>query len=985
VPAAGDINLFGGNQAQDLQLAGQRLGQASDNVFSIYERMAKDANDSRVQDLNNQFLNARRDILRTAPNAYYNQKGAEAISGAGAVTEKLKTIGEQIFGQAANGYQRQKLRPILDAHLAASADDMKGYVGEQQAAYARGVAAAAIETSQADAIADPPNMPNAVMRAEGAARAYNRGQPPEIVESEARKAGASVIAGVIGDRLARNDPLGVTLFRQYGERLESRDRRTLGAAAETLSNTVEAAAWLRDRSATLRTPAPTGDAALDAVNAASASAAEPPPVVSSSGMLLDQDGVAGTRQRLDEIEARRRALTALNEREFAARPARLRANQAAIDTDTARGRAAVKAETDSLYADLRRHLTTGGPGGGPAMTPPPATIMSRLTDAQQDAVAAQVNATIEGRKTATDPQTWYTIRQGLTGGDAGERQRWASTSLVPFMGRLSAEDYAALETLQATVRSNDGGAEQSRLQVITRMANDALRSVGIDPTPRPDAPTDSDAAQAARFHRALQDELSAFESSKGRTATAAEAQDVVDRLATTAFKGGGFKASNRNDFLIKVSDVPDGAQQPDAEAPASAGQDRIMVIDVPTDPESYKRFLEEHAQRKAAGQAATSTGGAGGAPATEPDSASDEYRAADAQARTIVAEQGGDPSEVRRAEQSPRQTSRGASMAVPVPPEWLPGSAVLGKLAEAVAQAARAAGSWVARAAPAAAGMTAGAAAQVAGGALTLIVIPTNSGSEYVRINENLRVRTPPGQDAKLELRVDNGLFGIGAKWVDLQVGAAWAYDRCRRYVAIDRLGLEQAIGRDAADAALGGNGIAWAKRPSKDDGRRRSKDGEIDEWGNEPQQGNSKPRDVWQNRPPQAEDLEQRPDQPHVPPHERSDEEIDEIAHKIVFGHASDKHRLDQKEFPELGSDTELQAHVADVIRKARPPASAGPADEPETESKKLRGGRTAYRHKDSGTTIVDDPLDEGTVLRPKEGRKYYDDLDKPRKNRGR
>jgi hypothetical protein len=31
-------------------------------------------------------------------------------------------------------------------------------------------------------------------------------------------------------------------------------------------------------------------------------------------MLLDQDGIAGTRQRLAGIEERRRALTALNER-----------------------------------------------------------------------------------------------------------------------------------------------------------------------------------------------------------------------------------------------------------------------------------------------------------------------------------------------------------------------------------------------------------------------------------------------------------------------------------------------------------------------------------------------------------------------------------------------------------------------------------------------------------------------------------------------
>lgn len=59
------------------------------------------------------------------------------------------------------------------------------------------------------------------------------------------------------------------------------------------------------------------------------------------------------------IDARRRALTALNDREFVTNPKRRRANQAAIDADTARGRAAVKAESDCLYADLRRHPTTG--------------------------------------------------------------------------------------------------------------------------------------------------------------------------------------------------------------------------------------------------------------------------------------------------------------------------------------------------------------------------------------------------------------------------------------------------------------------------------------------------------------------------------------------------------------------------------------------------------------------------------------------------
>lgn len=224
---------------------------------------------------------------------------------------------------------------------------------------------------------------------------------------------------------------------------------------------------------------------------------------------------------------------------------------------------------------------------------------------------------------------------------------------------------------------------------------------------------------------------------------------------------------------------------------------------------------------------------------------------------------------------------------------------------------------------------------------------------------------------------------------MDLPVGAAWGYDKGRRYVAIDRSGLEQAIGRDAADAALGGGGIAEARRPSDEGGRRRRKDGyEEDEGDNERQEALEKEarlRDRRENKPPPAEDLERWPDQPHVPPHDRSDEEVDETAHKIVFGHGSDKHRLDQKEFPELGSDTELQAHVADVIKKARPPASDGPTDEQQTEWKRLPDGRTAYRHKDSGTVVLDDPLGEGTVMRPEDSKKYFDDLDRIKGNRRR
>ncbi|MCW5737017.1 MAG: hypothetical protein KIS73_23025, partial [Enhydrobacter sp.] len=546
--------------------AGPQLGRASDSLFALYERNATEANESRVQDLNNRFITRMQDVLRTGPGAFHKLEGADAIKAAGATTETLKKFKAEIFGQTANGYQRSRLAPILDTHFASATEQIAWHVDRQQEVYDRNVASTSIAVAEREATSNPDNLAGAVTRAVGAVRVLHKGQPPEVIERESRKAASQIVSSLIRDRLVRNDPSAVGLYRQYEGRLDPTDRATLGTAVETLSNGVEAANWVRERSASL--PAPQ-DRALTPTN-------------SRASALLDEEGVAGHRQRLDAIEDRRRALIALNEQEFAASPARLRANRMAIDTDSAQARAAVNADVNGVYAELRRHLTTAGPNGGPAVTPPPATIMSRLTDAQQDAVTAQVNAAIEGRKPSTDPQTWYAIHQGLMSDDASERQRWASKNLVPFMGRLSGEDFDTLEKLQTAVRSNDG-AEQNRLQAITRMANHALRSVGIDPTPQADASPGSHAAQAASFHRALRDELSAFETSKGRKATAAEAYDIVTALKETAIKSGWLEASDRGPTV--ASDIPlvddafhqPGAQLAQAEPSPETGSGRMEM------------------------------------------------------------------------------------------------------------------------------------------------------------------------------------------------------------------------------------------------------------------------------------------------------------------------------------------------------------------------------------------------------------------------
>jgi hypothetical protein len=90
--------------------------------------------------------------------------------------------------------------------------------------------------------------------------------------------------------------------------------------------------------------------------------------------VLDQEGVAGYRQRLEEVKDRRRALTALNEQEFAANPARLRANRAAIETHSTQKRAAVDAGT--LAAGGKRRTPGSSPGNAKKDVTPTASTGS---------------------------------------------------------------------------------------------------------------------------------------------------------------------------------------------------------------------------------------------------------------------------------------------------------------------------------------------------------------------------------------------------------------------------------------------------------------------------------------------------------------------------------------------------------------------------------------------------------------------------------
>lgn len=229
-----------------------------------------------------------------------------------------------------------------------------------------------------------------------------------------------------------------------------------------------------------------------------------------------------------------------------------------------------------------------------------------------------------------------------------------------------------------------------------------------------------------------------------------------------------------------------------------------MMVRLAPDYETFRRRMEEAREREAAEVAGR--GGASGASATEPVPGSSEHQAAGAQARGLVAER--DATEARRPAAARSSVTRSASVAVPGAPALPAAGAVLGEIGQAAWEVSKTGAGLLMRAAPAAAGIAA---------AAPVLLVPGNSEAELHLMGEDLRVRTAPGQrSATVQRRADEGFFGTGiaAKWVGLPVRAEWASDEQtgRRYIAVDRLDLEQAIGSDVADAALGSIGVAMAK-----------------------------------------------------------------------------------------------------------------------------------------------------------------------------
>jgi hypothetical protein len=188
----------------------------------------------------------------------------------------------------------------------------------------------------------------------------------------------------------------------------------------------------------------------------------------------------------------------------------------------------------------------------------PPALWTKLSPQTQEALTRQFAHNLKGTQITTDQSVWYELQRGLSSDDPKVRQEWAKKDLLQYRGSLSPSDFQELAKMQGAISKGDPDGHLTSVRTVNGMVDDTLRTLGIDPTPKENTSPNSDAAKAARFRRAVQDQLTGLETAQGKKATAEQAQAIVDQMTRKVVTSSGwFWDSKKPRGLVAIEDVPD--------------------------------------------------------------------------------------------------------------------------------------------------------------------------------------------------------------------------------------------------------------------------------------------------------------------------------------------------------------------------------------------------------------------------------------------
>ena len=186
------------------------------------------ADATREQQLNDQYLAGRRQILNTGEGAYYRLQGEAAIHGAQPALEALQQLKDETLAQAGNDRQRAALGQQLDWHQGEAANGIARHLDDQVQVWQSAVADNQVKTAAAEAAVSHNDPAKVELFATGAyqTRLRSAGAPPssDAAKALAASARSTVYRSAIEAALAAGDMRSAsTLYEPAKDRLTADD------------------------------------------------------------------------------------------------------------------------------------------------------------------------------------------------------------------------------------------------------------------------------------------------------------------------------------------------------------------------------------------------------------------------------------------------------------------------------------------------------------------------------------------------------------------------------------------------------------------------------------------------------------------------------------------------------------------------------------------------------------------------------------------
>ena len=204
-----------------------------------------EADDARVNDLKNQFIDAKQQLLYTAPQAFLRQQGSDAITGAEGAGQFLDTLRQQTLDQTANNDQRTRLGEMLDWHVADAKQQIHRHVAEQSDAWQQNVAVHTVELATRQAALESGDAEKVGFVALAAydaekARALKGGLPAEAAHESGRSAWSGAYKAAIETQAGIDPQQAVKLFDQAKATLDPQTREALQPRIDSFSRDAQA-------------------------------------------------------------------------------------------------------------------------------------------------------------------------------------------------------------------------------------------------------------------------------------------------------------------------------------------------------------------------------------------------------------------------------------------------------------------------------------------------------------------------------------------------------------------------------------------------------------------------------------------------------------------------------------------------------------------------------------------------------------------------